>query len=313
MSKMNVPICATAYGNTGYGDCYVEPSKIVGAIQVPSNFEIAEANVPQLQSFLESKISAAIGTRIFPYHNFISVQDSTEEETINTTDYGAKIFIRDGYYDFQFRYLKGGVMAHQQFAKNEGTGKYFLFYDDNNTLYGYKSGTSLKGIPCELFKVKPWRFPTGAEAAQYNMRFIINPIYMNKGNLGYIRVEEFNVFDIVGLQDVELKLVSQASNAVTVKALSRVSAVDLYDVYSSNLNQAVAWKAVNESGISVAITSVALDAVNKAWVVTLNSGTFAASDKVYLKLADASVLEASPILMSGFDTSVALTVEAPLS
>jgi hypothetical protein len=313
MSKLNKPLCATEYGNTGFGDCFLEPSKIIGVIQVPSTFQIAEANLADLQTYLETAVHAAPGSRLYPYHNFISVADNTEDVTINTTDYGSKLFIRDGYYDFTFRYLRGGVLAHNEFAKNEGTGKYFMFYDDNGVLYGYKSGGALKGIPCELFKVLPWRFPSGADAAQYLMRFIINPIYMNKGNLGFVKVTNFNLFDVQGLQDVSLELVSIASNVAIVKAYSKISAVDMYDAYSTNIAATAAWQAVNELGATCAITTVTTNSTEKGWNVTLNAGTFNASDKIYLKWAEASVLKAAPILVEGFDTSTALEIEAPAS
>jgi hypothetical protein len=119
MGTLNKPLCATEYGNTGYGECFLEPSKIVGAIQVPKEFEITEDDYATLQDFLNTKVSAGVGARIFPYHNFISVTDNTEDVTINTTDYGAKIFIRDGFYDFTFRYLKGGVQLHQEIGRTK--------------------------------------------------------------------------------------------------------------------------------------------------------------------------------------------------
>lgn len=316
MPNLNNPLCATEYGNTGFGDCFLEPGKLVGAIQVPSNFQIAESDLATLQEFLTVKVHAAIGTRIFPYHNWINVTDNTEDVTINTTDYGAKIFIRDGFYDFTFRYLKGGVQAHQEFAKNEGSGKYFLFYDDNGVLYGYKSGGVLKGIPTELFKVLPWRPNTGADAAQYLLRMVINPVYMNKGNLGFVKVKDaldFNLFDVTGLQDVELELVSLAGNVATVKAYSKISKVDMYDAYSTNLSETTAWSARNEDNTNVTITSVTTNSGAKAWVITLNGTTFYASDKVYLRGTNASVWRAAPIEVEGFEAKDELTIEGPLS
>lgn len=316
MPTLNNPLCATAYGNTGFGDCFLEPDKIVGAIQVPANFSIAPGDLSTLQEFLITKVHAAIGTRVFPYHNWINVADNTEDVTINTTDYGAKIFIKDGFYDFTFRYQKGGVQLHQELAKNEGSGKYFLLYDGNGVAYGYKVGTLLKGIPTELFKVLPWRPNTGAEAAQYLLRMIINPIYLNKGNLGFIKVKDaldFNLFDVAGLQDVELELVSLAGNIATVKAYSKISKVDMYDAFSTNMMETTAWTARNEDSTDAPITTVTLNATLKAWVITFSGGVFYASDKVYLKGSVASVWRAAPIEIEGFEAKDELTIEAPLS
>jgi hypothetical protein len=315
MATLNKPLCATEYGNTGFGDCYLEPSKIVGAFQVPSNFQIAESDLEDFQTFLVNKIHAGIASRIFPYHNFISVTDNTEDATINTTDYGAKIFIRDGFYDLTFRYLKGGVQAHQEFQKNEGSNKYFLFYDDNGVLYGYTSGGVLKGIPVDLFKVLPWRPATGAEAAQYLMRFSINPLYMNKGNLGFIKVKdalEFNLFDILGLQDVELTLIDLVDNVATVQARTKISDVNLYDAYSTNLQQVTAWVFKNkETGAAITVTSVATNADEEALDVTLNSSQINAlneGDEISAKLAAPAVLNADPINIEGFETKDELII-----
>ncbi|MFO7257945.1 MAG: hypothetical protein DIU61_009630 [Bacteroidota bacterium] len=321
MATLNKPLCATSYGNTGFGDCFLEPSKIVGAFQVPSNFQIREADIANLQEILVDKIHAPITSRVFPYHNFISITDNTEDVTINTTDYGAKIFIRDGFYDFTFRYLKGGVQAHQEFAKNEGSNKYFLFYDDNGVLYGYISGGVLKGIPVDLFKVLPWRFPTGAEAAQYLMRFIINPVYMNKGNLGFIKVKdalEFNLFDVVGLQDVVLTILDSADNVATVQVRSKISDVNLYSAYKTNLLQTTAWRAFKSDNTLSSITSVSDNSADEAFDVAVNYNDWAAEfdgDKMTIQLAIPSVLKAPPIEMEGFEDKdgVAFPVESASS
>lgn len=313
--NINNPLCATAFGNTGFGDCYLEPGKFAGAFQVPSGFQIAESDVAGLQAFLQTKIKAAIGTRIFPYHNFISLTDQSEAVNITTTDYGAKYINRDGFYDFTYRYLKGGVQLHQEIAKNAGSNKYFIFYDDNGVLYGYTTGGVLKGIPVDIFYVEPWKLPTGADQAQYLLRFIINPKYLNKGNLGFLKVTAFNLFDILGLQDVELQLISSAANVSIVKAFSKISKVDLYDAYSTNLATASAWTARDRTNLAnLAITTVTVNSTYNGWNFTFNSAAWnllAVTNAVLLKGTAASVWDATPILVSGFEAKDELTIEIP--
>jgi hypothetical protein len=313
MAFINKPLCATQFGNVGYGDCVLDPQKFVGAIQVTKDFQIAEGDVGTLEAKFITATHAAIGTRIFPYHNFTALTDNTEDVTINTSDYGSKTVVRDGYYDFTYRYQKGGVMLHQQIQKNAGSGKYFLFYDDSGTLYGYKSGDVLKGVPTDIFYANPWRLPTGAEAAIYTLRFIINPRYMNLGNLGYLKVTDFNLYDIEGLQELHIELYSLVGNVAKVKLYTKISAVDMYDAYSTAFAQTTAWKAVNEDGTTVAITTAPVDAAIKGWTLTFNSTTFNASDKVFLTTAVASVLRALTPTVEGFEGSEALTVEGPQS
>jgi hypothetical protein len=307
MATINKPLCATSYGNTGFGDCFIEPDKFVGAIQVPSNFEISESDLADLQDFFITKVHAAIGTRIFPYHNFINVTDNTEDVSITTTDYGAKYITRDGFYDFSFRYLKGGVQLHQEIGKNAGSNKYFMFYDSNGVLYGYTSGGILRGIPVDIFYVNPWRPATGADAATYTLRFIINPVYLNKGNLGFIKVREaldFNLFDVVGLQEVVLTIIDQTNNVATVQVRTKISDVNLYDAYKSNLLQTSAWKAYKSNGDASSVTTVADNTADEAFNVTVNALHYQQEfdgAEMTIQLAIPSVLKAPPINMEGFE------------
>jgi hypothetical protein len=317
MATLNKPLCATNYGNTGVGECFIDLDKIIGAIQVPPNFQIAQSDVAGLLAFFETKIHAAIGTRVFPYPKLTNITDNTEDITINTTDYGDKIYVKDGFYDWTFRYLNGGVQLHQELAKNSGANKHFLFFDKNSVLIGYKSGVYLKGIPVDQFRVLPWRPNTGAESALFNMRFIIDPIYLNGGNLGFLKVD-FNLLDLVGLQDVELTIIDQAANVATVKVRSKISDVDLYATYKTNLLETTAWRFFKSDGSASSITNVADNAADEAFDVTGNYADWAAEfdgAEMTIKLAIPSVLKAAPIEMEGFEDKdgVAFIVESASS
>jgi hypothetical protein len=317
MATLNKPLCATNYGNTGVGECFIDLDKIIGAIQVPPNFQIAQSDVAGLLAFFETKIHAAIGTRVFPYPKLSNITDNTEDITINTTDYGDKIYVKDGFYDWTFRYLNGGVQLHQELAKNSGANKHFLFFDKNSVLIGYKSGVYLKGIPVDQFRVLPWRPNTGAESALFNMRFIIDPIYLNGGNLGFLKVD-FNLLDLAGLQDVELTIIDQTNNVATVQVRSKISDVNLYDAYKTSLLETTAWRLFKSDGSASSITGVADNAADEAFDVTGNYTDWAAEfdgAEMTIKLAIPSVLKAAPIEMEGFEDKdgVAFIVESASS
>jgi hypothetical protein len=317
MATLNKPLCATNYGNTGVGECFIDLDKLIGAIQVPPSFQIAQSDVAGLLAFFETKIHAAIGTRVFPYPKLTNITDNTEDITINTTDYGDKIYVKDGFYDWTFRYLNGGVQLHQELAKNGGANKHFLFFDKNSVLVGYKSGAYLKGIPVDQFRVLPWRPNTGAESALFNMRFIIDPVYLNGGNLGFLKVD-FNLLDLAGLQDIELRIIDQAANVATVQVRSKISDVNLYETYRTNLLETTAWRAFKSSGALSSVTNVADNAGDEGFDVTLNPGDVINENdgaEMLIKLAIPSVLKAAPILMEGFEDKdgVAFVVESASS
>lgn len=308
MNEINMPVCQQVYGNVGYGDCVFDLKKIKGAFQVPVDFVITKEDAANLQTFLKQKVLAPIGQRIFPYHNFVALTDNTEDTQIETLDYGDKVITREGDYDWLFRYLVGGISLHQQIQKNAGPGKAFLYYDDIGNLIGYKTSEGLKGVPT-LFHVPTWRAATGSTSSNTSLRFIMNSLYMNYGNLGYISVRNFLLPDVKGLQDVTLELINLAGNVATVSARTTISGVNMGTAYSGNLATVNAWEAVDEDGNEVDITLVAANGTN--WNITFDNVDFNASDKVYLSWVGADVLAASPILVVGFDTSIPLEIEAP--
>ncbi len=314
--NFNQPLCASNYGNTGYGDCFFEIGKIKGAIQVPNNFQISLTDLATLDTFLKAKLYAAIGTRIFPYKGFETVTDNTEEPTYNTTDYGYRYKTRDGYYDMTFRYFTGGPMLQNEMQKNSGPGKSFLFYDDNNALIGYKSGSFLKGIPDVIFEALPFRFNTGADSAQLLLRFIFDPVYMSKGNLGYIKLPQgslFNFRDLNGLQEVDLQLFSLASNVAKIQPLTKVGGVNLEEVYGATLANASRWRARKRSnGANIPITSVADDPTNDAYTMTFDSATvsgMAPTDAILLRGAEAADWNSNGV--AGFEAHEELAIELP--
>ncbi len=310
--NFNQPLCASSYGNVGFGDCFFDPAKIKGAIQVPSTFQIALSDLPSLQTFLQDKLGAAIGIRIFPYNNFETITDSTEDPTFNTTDYGFKYKVKNGFYDWTFRYFLGGVMLQQEIQKNGGPGKYFLFYDENGVIMGYKTNGVLKGIPT-LFEPLPWKPNTGAEAAQYLLRFIFDPIYINYGNLGYIKQTSFNVRDLMGLQEVEGQLFSLASNVAKVQLLSKIGGINLEPVYGASLASASLYAARKRSdGTVITITSVADDPTDDAYTFTFNSGTVSGmdpTDAILLTGAAASVWDGAGV--PGYEMHEDVVIELP--
>lgn len=314
MAEINVPSCQEMYGNSGYGDCTFDPKKIKGAFQVPLDFIITANDVANLRTFLQNKVLADLGERIFPYHGFINLTDNTEDTQIETTDYGAKIVTREGDYDLLFRYLNGGAMLHNQIQKNAGPGKAFLYYDEVGNIIGYKTPEGLKGVPT-LFHVPNWRFATGSAAATYNLRFIMESFYLNYGNLGFISVRNFVLSDIKGLQDVTLSLVDLVGTTATVLARTTVSGVNMAVAYSANMAAAGGWEAYDENGNEVPITNVtanpAASGTQPGWDVLFAATEFNAADKVYLSWIAAKDLAVSPYLVKGFDNSIPLEIEAP--
>lgn len=326
MAKINKALCAQDYGNSGFGDCYLDLDEIIGGMQVTRDFRVTEAQVADFMEYLKTLVHAPIGSRIFPYQNFINLTDNTEDETIASTDYGAKYVTTEGDYDLSFRYLIGGIQVHNEIQKNAGENKYFILFAKNGAVLFYRSGKDLVGIPTSQFIVPKWRFPTGAEKIIMNLRLIFKPIYLNKGNLGFLK-PDFNMFDIKGLEDIELEVVSQVANQVTVRAVTKIADQNLFATYGVKLASVAAWRSYDESDSSaISIVSVTANAdagpvdSKGGWDIVLNPTTILAmnpGDKFSISLAPASVLFANPFNIEGFENKpsdrLILEIEEPAS
>ncbi len=179
---------------------------------------------------------AAIGTRIFLFPKLINCTDNTEDSTINTTDYGTKIFIvEDGFYDWTFRYQKGGVQATPGIGK-ECSVLIITSFSSIRTMFC--SGTTLadiqRGFPIEQYPILPWRLNTGSEAALYNQRVHNRPYLFEQGNLGFLKVTS-TWSTWWASRTWVMAIIDQAANVSTVKVRSKISDVDLYGTYRTSL------------------------------------------------------------------------------
>ncbi len=316
MNYLNIPICASEFGNTGVGECIKEIKKIIGAIQVPKSFRITPEDLADLQAFFVQKTHAAIGARVFPYWGLVLTADNTEEPTIQTDAYGGKTLTRVGDYDLTYQMKTVGPDIYGNIEKNAGKGKYFLLVDEDYTIVGKKHEASLGGILIDEFIVPPSRFATGDAASLYTLRLLFGSAQLRKGGLGYVTVGDASIVDsIQGLQDVKVTLAAQEDNVLKIVLKTAAGGTNLYPAHSTQLAAAAAWVAREvESGDVIDITSVTadptLDGGNGGFTVTLDAGDYgglAPGDQFTINLAAPSVLAANPINLEGYE-GIRLTI-----
>lgn len=308
MATINKLVCVGVGANTGFGDCVLVPGIIVGALLFRRKTEIDATDLEALQASLEALAQAAEPkNRMYPIHGFEQPQDGTEDKTVQTMAYGGKYPVREGSYDWKFQFVQGGLCLHKSLRKFNGTGIHVLFYDANGVIYGVKSGTSLQTIPLQFFWADPWKANDGANVTQFWAQFVFKPEYLND-QLGFVKAD-FNISDIVGLQDVALSLgAGSARPALKVLAKAGCDQASLYDLYSTELAVAGAWIATAANGNAITITSVAADAAIGGWTITLDNTDAdyaAAPAPITIRMAAPSVLAGLGVV--GFESN-SLTV-----
>jgi len=315
MANLNEIICAVNIKNTGYGECVIDPGKIMGAIRVPRGKVFTQAELTALRATLDTaRLAALKANRIFPIHNFVGVTDNSEDVVFETLEYGSQKPVRDGNYRLTYRYTDGALcLSNALQTHNFGGLTSWLFYDDKDLLLGWRKldatglAYGLAGIPC-VFHALKWRQATGSTSPVYSVYFDFDPKYFNK-YLGFVQAD-FPLNEITGLQNINLSQ-SGASAAGVIKLIAKTGCdgANLYDLYNSQLDAAAAWTAINAStGNTITISSVAADANIKGFTITLDNADAdypsTSGGLVTINLVDPTALDALDV--SGYE-GIAIT------
>lgn len=309
---INTFTCQPAGGNTGVGDCSLEISKIVGFFLVSKDFALSVANLADNASLQAALIAAATADnqteRIYPVHGLVEIADNTADPTEQTFGYGPSVIVQDGPYNWTFPFLRGGICLSNALKKFNGSSIRVIFYDSNGTLFGWRVGDDLRGVPLTQFYSNPWRPNTGSATMVTNVRMSFNPIYINE-QLGFVKVTDFALESIEGLQNIAIKQAGvQAKPVYKVKLFAGCAGTDIYDQYSTEFADPDMWVATNKAtGADITIISVAIDANIKGFTIILSSSDtdYPAVGSILLKLAPVSDLVAGGI--TGFE-GLSLTI-----
>lgn len=313
MADLNQLICANNVANTGFGSCYLDMDQIIGGFIVPNGYSLTAAELDDLITTLtaDAKVATKLN-RIYPAGNFVAITDNSEDLTIQTFGYGSKSVVKEGDYDWQFQFVKGGLCLHQALRSFNGNGNWsIIFYDAKFRLFGTTGAVSgsLYGIPTKMLWAMPWKPTDGSNVTSYMLRVVFEPSYINE-DLAYFQAES-TVADVAGLQDILLTLNSwtEATGVANVSVYSRCG-TNLYEVYPTELALTAVWTAANAStGGAITVSSVTGVAATKTFSVTLlttDPDFPAGTQGILLNLAAIATLEANGI--NGFESAGALTL-----
>lgn len=298
MSILNQKNCDPAGGNTGYGDCFIDLKNIVGGLLVPNTREYTPAETASAATLLaaiQADIIAEAGSRVYPMGSYVAITDNSEAPVIQTFGYGGLAVTREGLYNLSFQFLNGGLCLSKSLRKFNGSNRSVLLFDATGLLVGWKSGANLKGIPLDMFYQNPLKLNDGSNVTIYMTQIAFKPIYLND-QVGFVEMNIAELSALTGLQDVVLSEVgASAEPNFIIKLRTGCNGFDLYDLYADELAYNTLWKAVNQEGETITITSVTKNADNKAWNVVIDGSDPDVSGPVILSLVSAAELAAAGI------------------
>lgn len=274
--NLNSVKCTTAFANTGFGKCTFTPREIVAALLVSSSFVITEANTNNLQTFLEGAIHNPVRSeRANLVPGFVAFTDSSDEVVREQLGYGGTATLRDGNYNWTFRFVDGGLCLLSSLQAFNGQRPNVIFIDAAGNFIGTKRNGGLAGIPVEDYWANKWTPSDGASAsANLSVYFSFRPETINE-KLAFIQtanIEDFDLASIQGIQDLVLVpgAVAAASAVITVADKCSGSPEDFGDLYGADLADETLWTATGTDGSSQTISAVAYNSVTHEFTLTFD-------------------------------------------
>jgi hypothetical protein len=266
MATLSTLQCVTGAKNTGISTCVFDLKNIVGAFLCPPNFVIPAAQLPTLQAYLLAQSeNDSKALRIYPVGNFADFKDSSEAPVVEKFGYGQTNTVRDGIYDWAFRYRLGGLNLSNRLRSFNNGGWWYIFIDSKNQFMGTSAidntgAATIGAIPPVEFYADLFKPNDGKKTSEYwiNFRFLVK--YINE-LVAYVTDAGFDILTaITGLKDVTLTGVGSATpGTYTVTPVAGDDKTNLASLLPVAILQTGAWKAYNtESGATVPITGVTL-------------------------------------------------------
>ena len=311
---LNKIFCGSDVKNTGICECFFDPKLITGAIFVPKSkvFTSAELLDAAIATTLLNATLAAQAARIYPFQPFESVTDNTEDPTRQTFGYGTVKTVREGKYNWAFQFLNGGLNLSNALRTFNGLiGKYaVIFIESQNTLIGtskkdVNDAWGLAGIPMSDIYTRPWRPSDGTNVTNYTTEFSFDPVYINeKIAFKKVSVDSYLLSELMGLEEVKLTLVdaTEGGTTIEVSAETDCGSTNFFDLYDSEMAQAVAWAVADSAGNAKTISGVVANSGPKTWTITISGDTLEDGDTV--QFAPPATLAAAPINVVGYESDV---------
>ena len=290
---LNQKVCVIGGGNTGIGDCNLDIKNIVAIFMVPPDTEILPADLEDLGAYLEGKVIEDDRTkRFYPVHNFVEVTDNSEDVNIASLGYGGKAFVREGDYDWTFRFIKGGMCLLKSLMKFNGANKDVFFVDQAGVLFGSENNGNLRSIPLELLLVPKFTLNDGSGPANYGIRVSFNPKHINE-NLGFVDTTNAGIVisTFKGVQNMSLVVVDHVTDPVAnIRAVAGCDRRNLYGDFSTLLADETLWKAYLADGTVLTVTSVTANATLETFTVTVTDGDTDDFTEFYLETVGPTAL-----------------------
>lgn len=298
-------VCGTLGANTGKPQCDVALGSIK-YILLTQGKEFTESELTDATTLKAAIKAAMLGVRgtsgkvyLFPYVN--ESEDNSGDAVVGSLADGFEKTLLDAVPKYIMRSGAVGFSQNQAMCAFNGfSGKMYIIDSNNRFAYRIKSDDGGKGFAVGDVYTNPPKFGNTAAINTVQTRVTFaSADELKLPSIGLVQLD-FNITDLVNIEDVQIvEKAARATNVVTVGGKTVYGSVDIYDAYADALNATARWDVTNlTTGASMTITSVAKDATNKGWDITIDSTEFSAlasGTKVAVNIKDPATLEGAGV------------------
>jgi hypothetical protein len=280
---MALSLCGLIGANTGVIDCDVtrgNPATILFGSAIFTSSDYA-SNTTLKTAFLDRmKRTTGDSQKLFALPVIQGVADKTVAAKYGTYGYGLETKLLRSRPAYEFDVLAGSQLE-TSLIKFDGKTVPVLIFDNQSQIWG-KLDPNKNFIGCKCLvgvEPRPHGDANAAKSTKITISFVDGADFVENAA---VFQSTFTSSDLVGLKDVYMSEPSaHASNVFKIKLKIKTNIIngdlDIYDDYAA-LIQPLTFTAFSGAtfATSLPVTTVALDAANKALTVTLDSTAFTA-------------------------------------
>lgn len=313
---MSYSLCGNIGGNTGAISCDVRRGRPVGlifggAVFAPSDY--ASSATFQAAFKLRIQRSTGVGDKLYPFPEIQGTTDQTDANKIGTLGYGLKFVLLQGKPAYEFTMIAGTTQEKAMRKFNNVTIPGFVFDDASNVWGVGDSSGNFSGAQM-LVSVTGKGFDDGQNAKAT----VVTISYINSSDFyddDFFAPTTFGIGDLSGLVSVALlQTVVNAANVYhiggTISTTELGKSINPFAYFAAALASGALWViGTGPANTPITITSVAQDATNQGWLVTLDTTMYtalAAGTKINFAWTDPATLTTAGV--TGTETPAALTL-----
>lgn len=287
--------------NVGKPPADFKKMKMKGVIFLDAGVEIPAEKLGSVASLITALKEGAVaerGSRVYPIWDLLNFTDNTGDPATGSVGNlsTATTVVNDAVPAFKFGY-DGTELRHRNIAAMMGLGLDVMFVDEGYRLYATDGANGgIKGFSSMQQYVDTTKFPVADTVDQYAFRVTLGSAVEYRDRFVAIMANQ-GITAVQGLINVNMEVVSHVANVLHLKPIAD-GGKNLEPQYGAILDGLTFEAIVLKNGATLAVTSIADNAVGEDLILTLDTTAYnalTAGDEIQIISPSPAALSAANV------------------